>query len=219
MLSPKWFRPEHRRAAPCPCAAPRASCLGVCAHAVPYPDACAPRHLIFSPRHASPAARAVRARRADRWSVRGPARRPRRHRTTAASSPSSGRHGRACDLFKAPLPPRGRAPSRPAPLPPSHKARPSTSTSSRPTTSHPSLGLAKAQALAHCPGNVAAPPEYRPPRPSPLAATARPCQRPLRPNFGHHRVLGDHVVEHHHLPGRMHRRSRRNPASRAAKLV
>jgi hypothetical protein len=47
------------------------------ARAAPSPNACAPRRLFFSPRHASPAARAMRTRRADRRSVCGPSRRPR----------------------------------------------------------------------------------------------------------------------------------------------
>jgi hypothetical protein len=46
------------------------------ARAAPSPGACAPRRLFFSPRHASLAARAVRARQADRQSVRGPSHRP-----------------------------------------------------------------------------------------------------------------------------------------------
>jgi hypothetical protein len=56
--------------------------------------------------------------------------------------------------------------SRP-PLPPSRQARPSTGTPSRPTTSDPPLGPAEAQALAHCPGNVTTPPDFRPQRPAP----------------------------------------------------
>jgi hypothetical protein len=51
--------------------------------------------------------------------------------------------------------------------------------------------------------------------PSPCAA-ARPRRRPLLPNFGHHRALGEHVVKPHHLPGRMRRRNRRCLASRTA---
>jgi hypothetical protein len=103
MLSPKWFRTERRRAAPRP------------RRPLPRrPRRTFSRRLIFSPRHMLPAARAVRARRADCRSVHGLASRSRRRRTMAASSSSSGRHGRARALFKVPLPPRRRAQSRPA---------------------------------------------------------------------------------------------------------
>jgi hypothetical protein len=50
-------------------------------------------------------------------------------------------------------------------------------------------------------------------------AAARPRRRPLRPNSGHHRALGEHVVEPHHLPGRMRRRNWQSLASRTAQLV
>jgi hypothetical protein len=203
--------------------------LGICARLPPkastppeprLPQTPAPRGASFSPRatRRPPPALYARAERTvgssavPRASLDAvvPRRHLRRHPVvTGESAPYLRRHCLPAGEHRAGRPP----------LPPSRQARPSTSTPSRPTTSHPSLGPAKAQALAHCPAQRPPRCHPKPQRSSPPAAAARPRRRPLRPNFGHHRVLGEHVVEHHHLPGRMHPRSRRNPASRTAKLV
>jgi hypothetical protein len=66
-------------------------------------------------------------------------------------------------------------------------------------------------------------PSVRPPRrnpeppwPPPPAIAVRPCRRLLRPNYGHHPILGEHVVVPDPSPSRERRRSRRIPANRAA---
>jgi hypothetical protein len=91
------------------------------ARAAPSPDACAPRRLFFFLRHTSPPS--VPCARAEQ-NV-GPSTVPHadrgRRRTTAASSPSSGRHRRACAVFKAVHSPRACA--KPPPLLPLHRAR------------------------------------------------------------------------------------------------
>jgi hypothetical protein len=198
------------------CAPPDASMLPE----LRLPQAPAPRGASFSPyvtRRSPPAPYARAERTAGSSAV------PRAGRDAAVPRRYLHRHlvvtGKPEPYLRRHCLPAGEHRAGRPPLPPSRQARPSTSTPSRPTTSHPSLGPAKAQALAHCPAQRPPRRHPKPPRPSPLAAAARPRRRPLRPNFGHHRVLGEHVVEHHHLPGRMRPRSRRNPASRTAKLV
>jgi hypothetical protein len=102
------------------------------------------------------------------------------------------------------------------PLSPSRQTRPSTSTSIPPITSRPSLGLAKARALTHCPAESPPHRHPEPPRPSPPATAARPRRSHLRPNSGHPCIIGEHVDEPDPFPSREHRRPRRIPASHAA---
>jgi hypothetical protein len=78
---------------------------------------------------------------------------------------------------------------------PSRRAWPVHAQPSRPTTFRPPLDHADALAFARC---LAKSPTHRrtePPWPSSLTAAARPRWRPLRPNYGHHPILGEHVVE------------------------
>jgi hypothetical protein len=90
---------------------------------------------------------------------------------------------------------------------------------SRSTTSHPSLGPAEARALAHCLAKNHPHRQTEPPRLSPPTAAARPRRRPLRPNYGHHPILGEHVVEPGPFPGRERRWPCRIPTSRAAPMA
>jgi hypothetical protein len=69
---------------------------------------------------------------------------------------------------------------------------------------------------APCPERAPSRRQRHPPRLPPPVPAVRPRRRPLRPNFGHHRALGEHVVESHHLPGREHRRFAGIGRSRAA---
>jgi hypothetical protein len=71
-----------------------------------------------------------------------------------------------------------------------------------PTTSDHSLGLARAQALAHCPAKSPPRRQPEPPRPPPPATTACPRRSRLRSNLGHPCTLGEHVVVPDCLPGR-----------------
>jgi hypothetical protein len=165
MLSPKWFRTERRRA------------VSRRARAARYPAArgAPSRGASFSP-HATcclPPAPYVHAER-----TVGPSTVPRAGRDATVPWRHLRRHlvvtGEPAPYLRCHCLPADEHRAGQPPLPPSRQARPSTSTPSRPTTSHPSLSPAKAQALAHCLGNVAALPEYRPPRPPPPAAAARP---------------------------------------------
>jgi hypothetical protein len=144
---------------------PRPTCL-------PHVDS-APETPRLSPCHAPPRRRTVRApctrRTTGPTAVRPYACRP---RSAVARRHLGRRHPAATVVEPAPslrrqcLPAGKHRAGRP-PLPPSHQDRPSTSISSRPTTSHPSLGCAKARALAHYPAKSPPRHQLEPPRPSP----------------------------------------------------
>jgi hypothetical protein len=55
--------------------------------------------------------------------------------------------------------------------------------------------------VAHCLAKSPPSRHTEPLRPSPPATTVHPHRRPLRPNFCHHRVLGEHMVEPDPFPG------------------
>jgi hypothetical protein len=157
--------------------------------------------------------RRTRARRAPPY-----ARRPRLRRTTAESTPSPRRHRRTCALFKAAVP---SPPHAITTAPPRHHGRRRRTRLPAPLQCrvnplgvYPSpLGPNRA---APCPGRVPSRRQHHSPRPPPSVPAARPRRRPLRPNFGRHRVLGEHVVESCYLPDRERHRFAAIGRNRAA---
>jgi hypothetical protein len=207
-LSPKWFRPEHRRTAtsrtPHHALPPQHSRS---APRSPRRLSCAfPRRLCPEAPHFLPCATRrpppVPYARAEQ--TVGPSAVPRTGRDAAVPRRHLRRHpvvtGEHAPYKRRHCLPTGEHRARRPPLPPSRQARPSTSTPSGPTTSHPSLGPAKAQALAPCPRNVAAPPEYRPQRPMPSAAADRARQRHPTSSYGPRRVVGEPWSPTHRPP-------------------
>jgi hypothetical protein len=104
-------------------------------------------------------------------------------------------------------------PTRRLPLSPPPCAHASTSSHRRLTFPTCSVGPVAPSHAAHCHPCALPSPE---PRPPPPAIAVRPHRQLLRPNYGHHRTLGEHVVDPDPFPGRERRRSRRIPANRAA---
>jgi hypothetical protein len=107
------------------------------------------------------------------------------------------------------------SPSRPSPplmpAPPRHHSRRRRARISMPLQCRVNpLGISPSSLgpnrTAPCPGRAPSRRQRHPPRPPPPVPTVHPRRRPLHPNFGHHRALGEHVVESHHLPGRERRR-------------
>jgi hypothetical protein len=128
--------------------------------------------------------------------------------TTAASSPSPRRHHRpshpylkdapsSCALSLSCRPPW--SPLERAPISRAFRHRPK----------HPTLPLTHQWAIAFAcwQAERLTRRQHRPPRPPPPVLAVRPRRRLLRPNFGHHRTLGEHVVEPHQHPGRERRQS------------
>jgi hypothetical protein len=111
-------------------------------------------------------------------------------------------------------PPRA-TPTRRLPSPPPPCAHASASSHRRPTFPTYSLGPVAPSQTAPCHQCALPSREPEPPRPPP-AIIGRPHRRLLRPNYGHHPILGEHVVDPDPSPGRERRRSRRIPANRAA---
>jgi hypothetical protein len=148
-------------------------------------------------------------------------RRPRLRRTTVESKPSPRRHRRTSALYKAAnFPPRARH-HRSYPL--HHAIMTAAAELAFPRLFQcrvNSLGVSPSSLgpnhTTPCPGRAPSRRQHHPPRPPPPVPAVRPRRRPLRPNFGHHRALGEHVVEPHHLPNREHRRFARIGRSRAA---
>jgi hypothetical protein len=150
---------------------------------------------------------------ADHWFVRGPAVHAptEEHRSTVASRPSSSRRHRQSST----RPIKGAIASpRASTEPPASIAvlAPSSTSHEYPEPNKylpPSLGLAKARALVHCPAESPPCRQPEPPRPPPPPAVARPRWTHLHPNFGHQRVIGELLNEPNPFPGRVRYRPRR----------
>jgi hypothetical protein len=191
---------------------------------VPSQDPRAPRHLeVRGTRASSPFAPYARApRTGPHLYTRRPRPPPYHGGISAITTTSPARR----PYLKAACPP---PPSRPPPLLPplhcaSHGRRLASHRPARPlghrVREHLPRDPPHRPRVTHCPSLRPSHRNRSPPRPPPPATAARPRRLPLRPNFGHHRALGEHMVDAHgHLPGRMRRRTRRNPMSRAAQLV
>jgi hypothetical protein len=124
----------------------------------------------------------------------------------------------ACIGYKSPplwLLPEHTAVRRP-PLAPPPWARASASFHRRPTIPTSSLGPVAPPQVTHCHPCALPSPELEPPRPPPPAIAVRPHRRLLRPNYGHHPILGEHVVDPDPSPGQERRRTHRIPANRTA---